>query len=487
MGLEARWKALLGVSSFFIATVAASGPLPAETLVTGTISTSTWSEAGSPYHVTGTVLVPTNDTLSIDPGVAVSFDAGTSLVCRGTLAIAGTAEKNVVFGPHTVGGEWGGVLLTGGTARGQIDYLELHDADVPSFDGTNHPGAFTITRGAKVALRHIWFHHFDGVVVDSNQGSELILQDSLIEHSHEAVHSANGYALVERCTIRHVTGYSDCIDYDNESTPQSAIRECLIEDNAEDDGIDLGGASALVENVTIRSIRAGKAVSIDMVCSPVIRNVVVHDCMWGFVIKDKSTPLLDHCTATQNEVGVKCYQKIAGAGGGHGTAHSMILWGNDENIAVDALSTFALTYSIAGGGYAGAGNLDADPLFADPAIDDFHIPRASPAAGSGKDASDMGAFPAEGGVVFAPFVRGEVNADEDLNIGDPVSILFYLFSDSLTPVCLDSADADDSGAIDITDAVYLLGFLFTGGPEPPAPFPLPGLDPTASDPYECID
>jgi hypothetical protein len=464
----------------------ASGPRAAETVVTGTISTSTWTEAQSPYHVTGTVFVPLNSTLSIDPGVVVSFDAGTSLVFRGSLVAAGTAEKNIVFEPHATGGTWGGVLFLEAQARGQIDYLELHDATVPSFEGTDHPGAFTITRGAKVDLRHIWFHHFAGVVIDSNHGSELVLQDSLVEYSHEAVHSANSYALVERSTIRHVTGYSDNIDFDYESTPRSVVRDCIIEDNAEDDGIDLGGSSALIENVTILLIKTGKAVSIDMVCSPILRNVVVHDCMWGLVIKDKSTPILDHCTVSQNDVGVKCYQKVAGAGGGHGTAHSMIVWGNQENIAVDALSTLALTYSIAEGGYAGVGNSTADPLFVNPTLDDFHIPSTSPAAGTGKDGTDMGAFPAEGGTILAPFVRGEVNGDADLNIGDPVTILLFLFSDTTTVDCMDAADTDDSGVVDITDAVYLLGYLFIGGPAPPAPFPEAGLDPTTTDPYECL-
>ena len=46
---------------------------------------------------------------------------------------------------------------------------------------------------------------------------------------------------------------------------------------------------------------------------------------------------------------------------------------------------------------------------------------------------------------------------------------------------LDAADTDDNGALEITDAVYLLSFLFLGGPAPEQPFPSCGPDPTIDD------
>jgi len=44
---------------------------------------------------------------------------------------------------------------------------------------------------------------------------------------------------------------------------------------------------------------------------------------------------------------------------------------------------------------------------------------------------------------------------------------------------------NDSGKIDVADSVYLLGYLFTGGPPPPPPFPDAGPDPTPDD-LECL-
>ena len=44
-----------------------------------------------------------------------------------------------------------------------------------------------------------------------------------------------------------------------------------------------------------------------------------------------------------------------------------------------------------------------------------------------------------------------------------------------------AADVTDDSAVDISDSVYLLNFLFLGGSPPPPPFPTPGEDPTPDD------
>jgi hypothetical protein len=79
------------------------------------------------------------------------------------------------------------------------------------------------------------------------------------------------------------------------------------------------------------------------------------------------------------------------------------------------------------------------------------------------------------------FVRGDANADGELDLSDAAFILNYLFSHGTTPECEKSADTDDGGDLDLTDAVYLLTYLFLGGPAPEPPFPTCGPDPTPDD------
>jgi hypothetical protein len=47
-----------------------------------------------------------------------------------------------------------------------------------------------------------------------------------------------------------------------------------------------------------------------------------------------------------------------------------------------------------------------------------------------------------------------------------------------------TTDANDSGEVDIADAIYLLAHLFAQGPDPLPPFALCSRDPT-EDPLTC--
>ncbi len=76
------------------------------------------------------------------------------------------------------------------------------------------------------------------------------------------------------------------------------------------------------------------------------------------------------------------------------------------------------------------------------------------------------------------FGRGNCDGLRPVELTDAVFLLSYLFLGGRTPPCLDACDFDDSGSLDLTDALGDLLFLFQGGPEPPGPFPGPGRDVT---------
>lgn len=86
----------------------------------------------------------------------------------------------------------------------------------------------------------------------------------------------------------------------------------------------------------------------------------------------------------------------------------------------------------------------------------------------------------------AEFIRGDANADGQIDISDPIAVLSSLFgAPALQLPCADSADANDSGTVNIADAITLLSFLFQGSPaQLPSPFPDCGGDPT-SDTLGC--
>jgi PKD repeat protein len=84
------------------------------------------------------------------------------------------------------------------------------------------------------------------------------------------------------------------------------------------------------------------------------------------------------------------------------------------------------------------------------------------------------------------FLRGDVSNDGKLGINDAVQLLGYLFSKGAAPSCLDAADVDDGGRIDIGDAIGLLSSVFGASLSPAAPYPMPGLDPTADTLPPCL-
>ncbi len=85
------------------------------------------------------------------------------------------------------------------------------------------------------------------------------------------------------------------------------------------------------------------------------------------------------------------------------------------------------------------------------------------------------------------FVRGDSNSDCSVDITDAVFILNYLFLGGSQPDCEDAADTNDTGTIDISDGIYLLTYLFLGGEPPPYPGPsVPGPDLTLDSLAKCV-
>lgn len=64
------------------------------------------------------------------------------------------------------------------------------------------------------------------------------------------------------------------------------------------------------------------------------------------------------------------------------------------------------------------------------------------------------------------FVRGDANADGQIDIADPIFLFQYLFAGERGPVCDDAADAAEDGQINIADSIHILGHLFMDRPLP---------------------
>jgi hypothetical protein len=149
----------------------------------------------------------------------------------------------------------------------------------------------------------------------------------------------------------------------------------------------------------------------------------------------------------------------------------------DTRIA--ALATDSTSYRFALAGYGGAVEVRARAIYRrwwKDLEDERGLPR-------GDTLMIERAETLPGGPV--EFLRGDSDGSGALDITDAVIVLGHLFTgEPADLLCPDAADADDSGVLDLSDAITTLGYLFTGGPAPPAPFPGKGTDPTP-DGLEC--
>jgi hypothetical protein len=66
-------------------------------------------------------------------------------------------------------------------------------------------------------------------------------------------------------------------------------------------------------------------------------------------------------------------------------------------------------------------------------------------------------------------IRGNIDTDagDVIDISDLVYLVDYMFSGGPEPGCPNEADIDPSGGVDISDLVYLVDYMFSGGPAPP--------------------
>ena len=72
------------------------------------------------------------------------------------------------------------------------------------------------------------------------------------------------------------------------------------------------------------------------------------------------------------------------------------------------------------------------------------------------------------GCCFGTAGNVDFDPSDAVDISDLVYLVDYMFAGGPAPVCLEETDVNASGGVDISDLVYLTDYMFTGGPAPVA-------------------
>ncbi|MBN1138374.1 MAG: right-handed parallel beta-helix repeat-containing protein, partial [Anaerolineae bacterium] len=181
------WLALIPLLLLMAALLAATWPAAAAgpTYVGGPISVpTTWALADSPYIVTGTVTVRQGAILTIEPGVTISFTAGTGLevgstTSSGRLVASGTFSQPITFTALTLPstrGFWDGIEFSANSLSNTLRYclIEYAGTGVYSDDSDSH------------VIEHCVFRHNGGDTTPPPGGAMTIDGDGLTIADNQA-------------------------------------------------------------------------------------------------------------------------------------------------------------------------------------------------------------------------------------------------------------------------------------------------------------
>jgi putative cell wall-binding protein len=121
---------------------------------------TTWTKKGSPYLLTSTIQIPENSTLTIEPGVAVSFKdtdnyAENMFVIQGELIAHGTANDKITFkGNRSPLGESTTFFSRSTTKVFNISYCTFDTGRYLLFQNSNYPSQYFISNCKVVNVRN---------------------------------------------------------------------------------------------------------------------------------------------------------------------------------------------------------------------------------------------------------------------------------------------------------------------------------------------
>jgi hypothetical protein len=410
-------------------------------------SNTTWLATNSPYTLTNSVIVASNVTLTIEPGVTVRFRQGCGLTVQGRLLADGTESQPITFTRYPGDTAWERLMFVAAAdsrlshciieycdcVGDHKDYYPIDCGPPPIFAPRNYHEAVVVL-ASHVDFDSCSFTNLPDASASAEGDALAIIADDA-DHPGPAsanvrgcrfirigqgVHTRYASVLVETCEFKDKHGDNDDVDLYGESTPPSVVRSNRFLYPSYDDRINPTRSSALIYGNTIYGSTDHGIVLRD-VCRPVVFNNVLYDCdAGGISVQNGCEALIANNTLVNCPNALKMFDHLdrisppycLSATSGKATLVNNVIWNSTPafHLAGNAFGTlyaYVAYCDIQGGTnnanlgsdgvlVGGPGNINLDPLFANAAATNFHLTAGSPCIDAGTNLAGIVPFDFDG-------------------------------------------------------------------------------------------
>ncbi len=213
---------ILTLTSFLLITFSVCGKT--STKVSSGFVNGIWVKNGSPYYLSGNVVIRSGEQLAIESAVQVIGHPGSALTVYGIIKALGTPAEKIIFtasdtvkgwhGIHYINADKGNHLLHCSIMYGRTDGVENNETphpkqDVPSVFRTNGGGIFCLNSSPLVEhciiTNNLSAGNGGGIFIDVGTGPRIIKSVIAFNRSMQwgggGIYSSNASTVIEDCHI----------------------------------------------------------------------------------------------------------------------------------------------------------------------------------------------------------------------------------------------------------------------------------------------
>jgi len=300
------------------------------TIVSGPSVSGVWKKAQSPFVITGDIRIPRSKTLTIEPGVVVKF-AGRfrfTVGYRATLRAIGTEQDKILFTASDTREGWFGIRFINSGADDTLRHCTIEYAKKPSNGG-----------GGPLDL-------FGGAILCCSPPEE------------EPGFPIPSSPTIDSCLIAHNFARTGGAILCTDGSVAAITNNTIVENSAEIDGAGIALYYAYCE---------------------IANNVIARnsaDVVGGGIMNYLGSPFIANNTIVHNRPSAMHLEvtDMFGLLFESSTIVNNVVWENEVFLSEGVGNQeYEIQYNDIQGGWPGTGNIDVDPLFADPAAGDYHL------------------------------------------------------------------------------------------------------------------